>query len=329
MKFRHQKTTFLFGTQEDYENLKTWIEKSQKSRLNLNGWYHDKGIPIDPVHLINKFNKMIEDDIIDHFVIDSSQIDSNLFNASINWAESRGARIHLIQNSSSSLNKKLDNKNKFGPFMAVSLRREPLAHLYNQFRKKLFDYTISIIILLGVYWWFYPLVGILIKLSGRGPIVIHQGRIGIDGIHFKCMKFRTMVFKKPPMDGITYLTEKNDNRVTWIGKFLRKTNLDELPQFINVLMGNMSVVGPRPHMVNEDKDIADKIKRYRIRRFVKPGITGLAAIKGYRGGTNNLKLMQKRIDYDIRYIEQWSLWLDIKIAIITFWKMITFNTAAH
>ena len=329
MKFRHQKTVFLFGSQEEYKILKTWTEKSQKSRLNLNGWYHDKDILIDPVHLINKFNKMIEDEIVDHFVIDSSQIDSNLFNASINWAESRGARIHLIQRKPSSLKFKLGKKNKFGPFMAVSLRREPLARRYNQFQKKLFDHILSTIILLSIYWWFYPLVGILIKLSGRGPIVIHQGRIGIDGIHFKCMKFRTMVFEKPPMDGITYLTDKNDNRVTWIGKVLRKTNLDELPQFINVLMGNMSVVGPRPHMVNEDTDIADKIKRYRIRRFVKPGITGLAAIKGYRGGTNNLKLMQKRIDYDIKYIEEWSLWLDIKIAIITFWKMITFNTDAY
>ena len=329
MKLIRQKNVFLFGSQEDYKILKTWTEISQKSRLNLNGWYHDKDIHIDPVHLINKFNKMIEDDIIDYFLMDTSQIDPNLFNASINWAESKGARIHLIQNSSSLVNKKLDKKYIFGPFMAVSLRREPLAHRKNRFQKKIFDYSFSIIIFLSIYWWFYPLVGILIKLSGRGPIVIQQGRIGIDGAQFNCMKFRTMIFEKPPMDGITYLTGKNDNRVTWIGKVLRKTNLDELPQFLNVLTGDMSVVGPRPHMVSEDKDIADKIKKYRIRRFVKPGITGLAAIMGYRGGTNNLKLMQKRIDYDIKYIEQWSLSLDIKIVIMTFWKMITFNTEAH
>jgi putative colanic acid biosynthesis UDP-glucose lipid carrier transferase len=329
LKNRHQKTVFFLGSKEGYKILKTWIEKSQKSQLHLNGWHHDKDIIIDPFHLLHKFDLITEDEVLDHFVIDSLRLDTKLFNASINWAESKGARIHLIQNSSSSLNKKLDKKNKFGPFIAVSLRREPLTRRYNQFRKKLLDYTISTIILLGVFWWLYPLVGILIKLSGRGPIVIHQGRIGIDGVQFNCMKFRTMVFEKPSMDGITYLTKKNDNRVTWIGKVLRKTNFDELPQFINVLMGDMSVVGPRPHMVNEDQDIADKIKKYRIRRFVKPGITGLAAIKGYRGGTNDLKLMQKRIDYDIKYIEQWSFWLDIKITIITFWKMITFDTKAH
>tara|TARA_Y100001968_G_C18847136_1_gene476333 strand:- start:30 stop:503 length:474 start_codon:yes stop_codon:yes gene_type:complete len=156
-----------------------------------------------------------------------------------------------------------------------------------------------------------------------------QDRVGIDGISFRCMKFRTMVSNKAAEKGYSHLTLKDDKRITWIGNILRKTNLDELPQFINVLMGNMSVIGPRPHMVSEDKEIAEKIEKYRIRRFVKPGITGLAAIKGYRGGTENLSLMQKRIDYDIKYIEEWSVWLDIKIAIITFWHMITFRTGAH
>ena len=138
-----------------------------------------------------------------------------------------------------------------------------------------------------------------------------------------------MVSNKAAEKGYSHLTKKDDNRITFIGKILRKTNLDELPQFLNVLMGKMSVIGPRPHMVSEDQDIAEKIDKYRIRRFVKPGITGLAAIKGYRGGTENLDLMQKRIDYDIKYIEEWSFWLDIKIALITFWQMITFKTGAH
>jgi putative colanic acid biosynthesis UDP-glucose lipid carrier transferase len=138
-----------------------------------------------------------------------------------------------------------------------------------------------------------------------------------------------MVSNKSAEKGYSHLTSTDDNRITLIGKLLRKTNLDELPQFINVLYGYMSVVGPRPHMVSEDREIADKIDRYRIRRFVKPGITGLAAIKGFRGGTENLDLMQKRIDYDIKYIENWSLWFDIKIAVITFYKMLTVNTGAH
>ncbi len=160
-------------------------------------------------------------------------------------------------------------------------------------------------------------------------MIIRQDRIGADGTRFQCMKFRTMVSDKSAEKGYSHLTSKDDDRITLIGRILRKTNLDELPQFINVLMGYMSVVGPRPHMVSEEQAIADKINKYRIRRFVKPGITGLAAIKGFRGGTENLTLMQKRIDYDIEYIEKWTFWLDVKIAIITAWQMLTFKTGAH
>ena len=195
--------------------------------------------------------------------------------------------------------------------------------------KKVFDFLLSIFVCSTILWWFFPLVGLIIKLTSKGPVIIRQDRVGIDGSHFKCLKFRTMVSNKAAEKGYSHLTVKDDNRITLIGSILRSTNLDELPQFVNVLMGKMSVIGPRPHMVSEDQDIAEKIEKYRIRRFVKPGITGLAAIKGYRGGTENLKLMQKRIDYDIKYIEDWSILLDLKIALITFWQMITFRTGAH
>ena len=123
--------------------------------------------------------------------------------------------------------------------------------------------------------------------------------------------------------GLSHLTKKDDPRITFIGKFLRKSNLDELPQFINVIQGYMSVVGPRPHMVSEEEEIASKIKKYRIRRFIKPGITGLAATEGFRGGTEDMPLMSKRIKYDIDYIEKWSIWLDIKIMIITIWVILS------
>ena len=196
-------------------------------------------------------------------------------------------------------------------------------------KKKVFDLSLSLIVCVTILWWFYPLIGILIKLTSKGPFIIRQDRVGIDGNYFQCMKFRTMVSNKAAEKGYSHLTQKDDNRITFIGKILRKTNLDELPQFLNVLSGKMSVIGPRPHMVSEDREIAEKIKKYRIRRFVRPGITGLAAIRGYRGGTENLELMQKRIDYDIEYIEKWSIWLDLKIAIITFWQMLTLRTGAH
>jgi putative colanic acid biosynthesis UDP-glucose lipid carrier transferase len=326
---RKQKNIFLLGSQDEYRILKSWAENNVKSHLHLNGWYHDKDIPTTSEDLINKYEFMAGDSSVDHFVLDPSDMDPEMLQASIDWAESRGSRIHLIQSGTTLVTPKLDKLNKFGPFAAVPLRQEPLTLRRNQLKKKVFDYVLSMTVLLGLFWWFYPLVGLFIKLAGKGPIIIRQDRIGIDGLKFKCMKFRTMVSDKSAEKGYSHLTSDDDNRITWIGKILRKTNFDEFPQFINVLRGYMSVVGPRPHMVSEDREIADKIDKYRIRRFVKPGITGLAAIEGYRGGTENLELMQKRIDHDIEYIENWSIWLDVKIAVITFWQMITFNTGAH
>ena len=323
------KNIFLLGSLDEYKILKTWSENNSNNRFYLNGWFHDKNIPATASDLIKEYEMLAGAGSVDHFLLDPSDMAPEMLQASIDWAESRGSRIHLIQSGTTTMMPKLDKINRFGPFAAVSLRQEPLASRSNQIKKKLFDMILSTIVVFGILWWFYPLVGLLIKLSGRGPIIIHQDRIGIDGIRFMCMKFRTMVSDKSAEKGYRHLTSKDDSRITLIGKILRKTNLDELPQFINVLFGYMSVIGPRPHMVSEDREIADKIDKYRIRRFVRPGITGLAAIKGYRGGTENLELMQKRIDHDIEYIENWSFWLDIKIAVITFWQMITFRTSAH
>ena len=321
------KNIFLLGSQEEYILLKKWSKKEKK--YHLNGWFHDKDIPASPKELIKEYNAMVGDNMVDHFVLDPSDMDSQMLQASLDWAESQGSRIHMIQSGTDTLSRKLAKKDMFGPFAAVRLRSEPLASKRNLLIKKVFDIVFSLFVFIGIMWWFYPVISFIIKLTSKGPSIIMQDRVGIDGISFQCMKFRTMVSNKAAEKGFSHLTLKDDKRITWIGNILRKTNLDELPQFINVLMGNMSVIGPRPHMVSEDKEIAEKIEKYRIRRFVKPGITGLAAIKGFRGGTENLSLMQKRIDYDIKYIEEWSIWLDIKIAFITFWHMITFRTGAH
>ena len=322
-----RRNIFLLGSNEEYTIMKKWAAKNHK--YHLNGWFHDKMIPTNPKDLVNEYESLIGKELVDHFVLDPYDMDPKILKASIDWAESQGSRIHMIQSGTDTLSKKLERKDMFGPFAAVRLRSEPLSGKLNFLIKKGFDIIFSTFVCITILWWFYPIIGFLIKLSSKGPIIIRQDRVGTDGQQFQCMKFRTMVSNKAAEKGYSHLTKKDDNRITFIGKILRKTNLDELPQFLNVLMGKMSVIGPRPHMVSEDQDIAEKIDKYRIRRFVRPGITGLAAIRGYRGGTENLDLMQKRIDYDIKYIEEWSLWLDIKIAFITFWHMITFRTGGH
>ena len=322
-----QRNIFLLGSKEEYALMKKWANKDRK--YHLNGWFHDKDIPANPVSLISEYDNLIGDNLVDHFVLDPSDMDPEMLQASLDWAESQGSRIHMIQSGTDRLSKKLERKDMFGPFAAVRLRSEPLSEKKNFCLKKAFDVLFSLLVCITIVWWFFPIIGFIIKISSKGPVIIRQDRVGIDGQQFQCMKFRTMVSNKAAEKGYSHLTKKDDNRITFVGRILRKTNLDELPQFLNVLMGKMSVIGPRPHMISEDHEIAEKIDKYRIRRFVKPGITGLAAIKGYRGGTENLVLMQKRIDYDIEYIENWTFWIDLKIAFITFWQMITFRTSAH
>jgi Undecaprenyl-phosphate glucose phosphotransferase len=211
----------------------------------------------------------------------------------------------------------------------LGIRNEPLRYLHNRILKRSFDILFSLFIIVGFYWWLHIIFGLLIKISSKGPVLFKQKRIGVNSREFTCYKFRTMNrsqdHEESARNGYAPITGENDERITWIGKLLRKTNLDELPQFINIFFGSMSMVGPRPHMIKEDYDVRKKVSKYRIRQFVKPGLTGWAAINGYRGGTKDLELMKKRVEHDISYIENWSFLFDMKIILRTVWQMITFR----
>src|SRR5690606_29802481 len=162
-------------------------------------------------------------------------------------------------------------------------------------------------------------IAIAIKATSPGPVVFKQYRTGINGKKFKVYKFRSMVVHQENGDGVTQAT-KNDARITPIGAFLRRTSLDELPQFFNVLQGRMSLVGPRPHALAHNDYYKDLVESYMQRHKVKPGITGWAQVNGYRGETDTLDKMQKRVEYDLWYIDNWSLWLDVKIIFMTVFK---------
>jgi len=161
-------------------------------------------------------------------------------------------------------------------------------------------------------------IAIGIKLTSRGPVFFKQDRYGLSGQKIKVWKFRTMKVMENT-DKVVQAT-RDDPRVTRFGAFLRRTSLDELPQFINVIQGNMSIVGPRPHAVAHNELYRKQVENYMIRHKVKPGITGLAQINGYRGEIDALYKMEKRVQYDIEYIQNWSFWLDIKIIIKTIFK---------
>jgi putative colanic acid biosynthesis UDP-glucose lipid carrier transferase len=203
---------------------------------------------------------------------------------------------------------------------------EPLARLRNQTVKRTFDFIISGFVLLFILSWLVPLVGLLIKLESKGPVFFKQERSGRNNNSFVCLKFRSM--RMNDQSDVMQAT-KNDMRITKIGAFLRKTSIDELPQFINVFRGEMSIIGPRPHMLRHTKEYNERINHYMVRLYLKPGVTGWAQANGYRGEVKELDLMKKRVEHDIWYMENWSILLDIKIMYLTFLKIIKGDDNAY
>ncbi|HWF44007.1 MAG TPA: undecaprenyl-phosphate glucose phosphotransferase [Candidatus Kapabacteria bacterium] len=199
-----------------------------------------------------------------------------------------------------------------GEFALVHMREAPLDLWTNRLAKRSFDIVFSLGILLVIFPVVFLFSALLIKLTSRGPIFFKQERTGEDGRTFTCYKFRTMRTEHSNLADTLQAT-KNDSRLTTIGRVLRRSSMDELPQFWNVLKGEMSVVGPRPHMLKHTEDYRNIISQYMVRHFVKPGVTGWAQVNGYRGATHRPEQMQRRIEHDLYYIENWSFLLDITL----------------
>jgi putative colanic acid biosynthesis UDP-glucose lipid carrier transferase len=196
----------------------------------------------------------------------------------------------------------------------LSLRNEPLDEVICRFKKRAFDIAVSAFVILFILSWLIPLLSILIWLDSGGHVFFIQSRSGKNNRVFSCIKFRSMR-KNNYAD--TRQASKDDARFTRIGKFLRRSNLDEFPQFFNVFMGDMSIVGPRPHMLSHTEEYSKLIGQYMVRQFLKPGITGWAQVKGFRGETKTVFQMAQRVEHDIWYMENWSLWLDVRILFLT------------
>ena len=208
----------------------------------------------------------------------------------------------------------------------ISLRNILQDETMNKVIKRIFDLLFSSIVMIGLMSWLTPILAIIIKLDSKGPIFFAQKRNGLNYKEFNCYKFRSMVINdKADLD----LASKNDIRITKVGKFIRKTSIDELPQFLNVLLGDMSVVGPRPHMVSVANLYASKVDKFMVRHFVKPGITGLAQTKGFRGEVETDEDIINRVKYDIFYMENWSILLDIEIIIKTIYNVLKGDEKAY
>ena len=214
----------------------------------------------------------------------------------------------------------------FNDVPVITLREEPLTDFINRFTKRVFDLIFSLLTIVFVLSWLYPIIAVLIKLSSKGPVLFKQSRSGVNNEEFLCYKFRSMTMSE---GADTKQATKGDVRITKIGAFLRKSSLDEFPQFFNVFMGDMSIVGPRPHMLKHTEEYSALIQKYMVRQLVKPGITGAAQVKGYRGETKELEDMEGRVRLDVWYIENWSLSLDINIIFHTVWNVFKGDEKAY
>jgi len=274
---------------------------------------------------LQKSISYIVENNIDEIYASIGDLSNKQINRLIDFADNNLKELKFIPDNKEIFAKKL--KYEYYDYIPIiSLRDIPLKVPVNKFVKRLFDVLFSSAVIIFLLSWLTPLLAILIKLESKGPVFFKQARNGFNYEEFDCYKFRSM---KPNDKAHLYQVSKNDSRITKVGSFMRKTSIDELPQFFNVLFGDMSVVGPRPHMVSHTNMYAESVDKFMVRHFVKPGITGLAQISGFRGEVETDKDIINRVKYDIFYIENWSILLDIKIAFQTFLNAIKGDEKAY
>ena len=243
----------------------------------------------------------------------------------MDYCENNFVRFYYVPNLRNYM-KRAMNLELLGNVPILYIREEPLRQVSNRFVKRAFDVTVSGVFLCTLFPFVYLFVALGIKLTSKGPVFFIQERSGENGRTFGCIKFRSMRVND---EADRVQATKNDPRKTRFGSFLRKSSIDELPQFINVLKGEMSIVGPRPHMLQHTELYSKLVNKYMVRHLIKPGITGWAQVTGYRGETHELSQMEGRVRRDIWYLENWSLLLDIRIMLLTVWNALKRDENAY
>jgi putative colanic acid biosynthesis UDP-glucose lipid carrier transferase len=304
------RKTVIFGNNKKTTALENFFNKNPEY-----GYLHKKTFNFKNKgqSLSNCFDYILSERV-DEMYCSISELTNSQIADIVDFADNNLKILKFIPDSKEIYSKRL--RYEYYDYIPIlTLRTIPLEDSVNTFIKRGFDIIFSSIVIVFVLSWLTPVMAILIKLESRGPVFFKQSRNGFNFREFDCYKFRSMT---PNKTAHLHQATRNDDRVTKVGRFIRKTSLDELPQFFNVLFGDMSVVGPRPHMVSHTNMYAKKIDKFMVRHFVKPGITGLAQTSGFRGEVETDKDIIGRVKYDIFYIENWSLLLDIKIIAQTF-----------
>ena len=318
------KKVIIVGANEETASIYKYLLSNKTHRYSVDAIFGENIEEIDKVDTTTKF--ISEDNVYNYLSKEKSDEiycalplnEHKKIRELMSFAENNLIRFRYVPDFKALLYRKVDIE-FYGNIPILSTRTEPLENIGNRFQKRIFDLAFSSLALAFLIPFVFPIISLMIRLSSKGPVFFKQKRNGRNNVLFDCYKFRTMKINENSDKTQATL---GDPRVTKIGSFLRKTNLDELPQFVNVWIGNMSVVGPRPHMLKHTEDYKMIIDKFMVRHFVKPGITGWAQVNGLRGVTETSQKMIKRVRYDIWYMENWTMQLDIKIIFLTVFNMI-------
>ena len=298
------RKTIIIGSDIDSQNLELFFNSTKEA-----GYLHKKTFLSLTQKSLDQCLEFVKENEIDEIYCSLEEVKDTELKSLIKFADNNLKTIKFIPNTTKLSSKKLIYEN-YGALPVLSLRKVPLQDSVNQFFKRAGDIAISIFVIVFVLSWLIPIIALFIKKESNGPVFFKQIRNGINYEEFYCYKFRSMIVNE---NAHKLQATREDSRVTNFGKFLRKSSLDEMPQFINVLLGDMSVVGPRPHMIKENDKYYNTVNKYMLRHVIKPGITGLAQVSGYRGEIQKETDIINRIKFDIFYLENWSLLLDVKI----------------
>jgi len=322
--YKRKMPTFQYivvgGKESNIHYLSEIFTNSYGGKSNCVGWFGKD--PFDSVRWLGRYSEIkrfIKHNSFDKLYYIYSDLAKSELKNIMELCQSRSIDFEIIPRDIDLLTAGTTTVIHDDTLAVITPKKEPLQRLRNKLVKRAFDIAFSIFVILLVFPWLFPIIATLIKLESKGPVFFLQKRTGYWNKPFNFIKFRSMAVNT---DSDTKQATRGDMRVTKFGAFLRKSSLDEIPQFFNVLMGDMSVVGPRPHMLKHTEEYSELIETYMVRHKVKPGITGWAQINGYRGPTETLDKMENRVKYDVHYMKNWTLIMDIRCVIMTVVNMV-------
>jgi len=321
--FRQEEKTLLIGSSDKAAQLKEWLRRKSQIGLRTIGMLCDgesdqgtAGVPI--LGRSDQLEQVIRDRGIAQVILLEFPFLTEVNQNVIRTCDRLGIRLFIVSDLEEKLGHSVTHFED-GGFRFIGLREEPLENPLNRFFKRSIDLTIAIPVMLCVFPILAIIVFIAQRLQSPGPVFHIQSRVGMQNRQFKIYKFRTM---RPDHEELSRQACDGDERVYPLGKWFRKLSLDEVPQFWNVLLGDMSIVGPRPHLLEHNNQFSRVLENYHVRAFVKPGITGLAQVRGFRGEARNTADIENRITCDIEYLENWNLSLECDIIVRTLAQLI-------